>query len=70
MGSNALLIGDHVLVATGFALWGDLTVWRHNENLLSVTWGGVSARFWRDLEGTWALEVHEYPLADSARWVP
>lgn len=68
-GQQCLLLGDHVLVARGFALWGDPTVWQHNEGLLSVTWGGVSARFSRDSEGTWAVEAHEHPFAGLARWV-
>ena len=66
---QCLHIGDVVLIATGFALWGDPSAWLHGDGSLTVRWGGQVARFSSDSQGSWTAEVHRNPLQGKARFV-
>ena len=69
-GHQCLHIGNHTIVAKSFALWGDPSVWQHDEDALSVAWGGVSVRFRRDEAGSWIAQEHIERIGGTARWVP
>lgn len=69
-GQQCLRIGDIELVATGFALWSDPSVYDHEDGMISILWGGQTARLYRQPDGSWKAECHPNLLAGKARWVP
>ena len=68
-GHQSLTIGDVVIVATGFSLWGDPTAYQHSDRMLTVRWGGQTTTLVKDDDGSWAARVIANPVQGKARFV-
>ena len=67
-GQQSLTIGEVVIVATGFSLWGDPTAYQHDDRTLTVGWGGQSATLVKGDDGSWTAQVVANPLQGKARF--
>ncbi len=68
-GQQCLHIVDIELVATSLALWSDPCVYDHENGMISISWGGQTARLYRQRDGSWKAECHPNLLSGKARWV-
>lgn len=68
-GRQSLTIGDVVIVAKHFGLWGDPTAYQHSERMLTVGWGGQSATIVQGDDGSWSAQVAANPLQGKAHFV-
>jgi hypothetical protein len=68
-GQQCLHIGDTIIVATEFALWSDPSIWENSDDLITVSWGGQIARFARNPDGNWTVEIHRDLLRGKGRFV-
>lgn len=68
-GEQCLHIGDALIVATGFALWGDPSAWQHEDGSLTVKWGGQVVRLSPSADGAWRADNRPHPLQGKARFV-
>ena len=68
-GRQSLTIGEVLIVATRFGLWGDPTVYQHDGRTLIVHWGGQAATLVKGDDGSWAAQVVANPLQGQARFV-
>jgi hypothetical protein len=68
-GEQSLTIGEFVIVATRFCLWGDPTAYQHNDRTLTVSWGGQSATLVKNDDGSWDADIIANALQGTARFV-
>ena len=67
-GQQCLRIGDIEIVATGFALWSDPSVYDHEHGMIAINWGGQTIRLYLQPDGSWTAECLPDLLAGKARW--
>jgi len=68
-GRQSLTIGDVVIVAKHFGLWGDPTAYQHSERMLTVGWGRQSATLVKRDDGSWVTQIDASHAKAKARFL-
>lgn len=68
-GQQLLIIGEIVIAAKSFGLWGDPTTYQSSDRKLQVRWGGQSVTLVKNDDGTWAAQAFADPIQGKARFL-